>query len=893
MEPHAAINYLIPPPRYLWRWAEDGSAVEWEDGTTLCLWMELHALLHYLAPQGLPPLGSILLVLMACRKSAAAALESAQEFAAAATGGDKTPASALSLLRRLKAVLKVVENLPEDLRGGLPARAHLLTNLFEGISNRLSPADSAEVLAQTDTWGIPQLRARQPKPNGLALLRDLKAITAVHERYDLRNLETRLRTGLEFVEIRPAQLPEPPRVPGDSPLPLLRQLEEHSDRELAAIASVARRMVAMFSLPRPAGFPQELPVGGISDITNRGALDRLLPSELAADDLILMARLANNEALYFRRDSPPDEPSTERVILMDSGIHLWGLPRLYVLAAALGLQEGAEGRKGKSSGFGAQAGGGGGVSEDATVLRREGRLFNPLKLSTIAEVQACLQTLAPDPHAAPALSAFQPEPAAGRTMDVFFLTAPGWREPVRRALHDLACRVSAAGGRFHVITLSRTGALELSIHSPAGSRTVATGRIDPDIILNAPKSGHPAARKAKDLLSDLPALIRDLEFYKQYPLPFRFPATPVRMHQLLDFAHWRVGVDMHRRLMMWNPDLKNGAGEIAVNLPPARASHWQVGVSGEEWIVLCPANGPGFQARAVAIGMKNPTRREVTLDSSHPFPVWMKCQHSAAILGYSDKAEACSLEDGRRLDSFELPKSTPAASVIFDGRKLSLATSSPADRRQEPGHPGREPFHSAEEISRSMSFGPPETHGRDARASAFQQPPTLGTPVSVGFVASGTLIIRAQGGRWELAMPEFAFKTTVKTQLTAVRPFRRVSQDAEETADSVPAFYTAEWHPDCRMIFDTRGLLHLIFSDSQGHLEISLLCLLGQPVAAWTAHWPQPLTGNAEWFLKPPAGTSAPAAISALVPLMQRFAALARAAPAVQDWREPPEDAPA
>ncbi|MDB6135796.1 MAG: hypothetical protein JWM59_4039 [Verrucomicrobiales bacterium] len=857
MEPLAAIDYLIPPASYLWRWAPDGSAVEWQDGTTVGLWVELHALLHYLQPQGLPPLGSILLVLMACRQSASVAGNSAREFASASAGD--TPAH---LLRRLETVLEAVRDLPEDLRSGLPARAHLLSSLFERIPNLQSPEDSKEILAQTDTWGIPGLRARHRGPNAPArLLRDLKAIAGVHDRYDLRSLETRLRTGLEFVQIRPAQLPEPPdTVSGESARPLLRQLEEHSDRELTAVAAVARRLVAMLSLPRPAGFPQELPVGGISDITNRGPLDRLLPSELAADDEVLTARLAHHEALYFRRDSPPDEPSAERVILMDSGIHLWGLPRLYAVAAALGLREAP--KIGRGGGF-----------ESVILHRREGRLFVPLELASVADVQACLQTLSPDPHAAPALHGFQPEPSPGHTVDVFFLTTPGWREPVGRGLHGLACRIHEAGGRFYVITLSRTGAVELSLHTPAGNRIAATGRIDPGIILDSSQPDRPAQRP-KDPLSNLPALIRDLDFYKRYPLPFRFPATPARPDRMFDFAHWSIGVDTQHRLMMWHQDMRTGAGEIAAGLPAAR--DWHVGAHSREWVVLFTGQGPGYQATALAIGMEEPVRRRLTLDSSHSFPLWMKCQQGAAILGYSDKAEACSLEDGRRLHTLILPQSARAESVVFDGRSLSLATAAGLGNNPETS-------------SRKRLVTAPPPPG--------PMPSVLGTPVSVGFVASGTLVVRAQGGRWELSMPEFVFKPSAKSQLTGVRPFRRIvgmERGDEPMEDTMPAFYTAEWHPECRIIFDTRGLLHLLFADAQGQVAISLLCLIGVPVTAWVAHWPEPLAGNAEWFLKSPAAPAAGgSAISGVVPLMQRFAALARAAPPVQDWREPPDFPPA
>lgn len=932
MEPAAVtVNYLIPPPDYLWKWAGDGSAAEWRDGSTVGLWMELHALLHYLGPQGLPPLGSVLMVLMACRQSAGAALEAARELAA--SGVDSDAFSPLSLLKPLRTVLEAVTALPEDLRSGLPARAHLLSNLFEGNPGCLPLAESNLVLKEMHTWGLPRILSWKTRLGTPArLLRDLKAFAGMVEKQDLRGLEARLRTGLEFVQINPAQLPMPPSLESGEivpplPLPLLRQLEEHPDRELSALASVARRMVAMFSLPRPAGFPQELPVGGISDITNRGPLDRLLLSELAADDLILTARLANNEALFFKRENPPEEPARERVILMDAGIHLWGLPRIYGVAAALGLKADGEKGKGKKrekvSGFRVQAGagkqgrsggtadggGGDGGEENVRVLRREGMVFRPLPLETVEDVRSCLEGLWPDPHAAAALSGLWPAAAedegfgrpAGRGMDVFFLTTPGWRTPVVRALHELACRIGEDGGRFYVVTVDRSGAVEFAAHTAAGVRVAASGWIDPDVILKAPEPAdrsRPEPPRAKDSLTNLPAVIRDLVFYQQYPLPFRFPAVPsARSGKLLEFAHWRVGVDTERRLMMWDPDMKHGAREIASGLPAARAYH--VGAHGEEWIVISCGNGPGCPVRATAVGMKEPLRREVVLKSSHPFPVWMKRQLGAAVLGYTDKAEACSLEDGRRLDTLELPGGAKAELVIFDGRKLALASEvTGGNLGQGPGHPGRAAVEARMGIAgNAMAL---EKDGRDARAPVSATPASpavLSTPVSVGFVASGTLVIRAQGGRFELSMPDFAWKPSLKTQLSAVLPFRRVSGDAtagggagdggeDEPEVSVPAFYTAEWHPDCRLIFDTRGVLHLVFSDRHGRVELSFLCLMGLPVAAWTAHLPQPMSGNADWFVKPPSAPSPPAP---LVPLLQRFAALARGAPPVQDWREPPE----
>ncbi|GAG03816.1 unnamed protein product, partial [marine sediment metagenome] len=69
----------------------------------------------------------------------------------------------------------------------------------------------------------------------------------------------------------------------------------------------------------------------------RGSVDRLLVSELAHDDLTLAVRLALNEALYLRRESPPKTPSQSRSILIDAGIRMWGVPRVFAASVALAL----------------------------------------------------------------------------------------------------------------------------------------------------------------------------------------------------------------------------------------------------------------------------------------------------------------------------------------------------------------------------------------------------------------------------------------------------------------------------------------------------------------------------------------------------------------------------
>ncbi len=115
-------------------------------------------------------------------------------------------------------------------------------------------------------------------------------------------------------------------------------LEELSrDPEYRGFAELTRHLMAAFSLPGLLRETTELPEGGVSDISNRGTLDRLLLSELALDDLTLATRLALNEALFLKREVPPAPQAQSRAIILDNSLPVWGLPRLYIAAVGLAI----------------------------------------------------------------------------------------------------------------------------------------------------------------------------------------------------------------------------------------------------------------------------------------------------------------------------------------------------------------------------------------------------------------------------------------------------------------------------------------------------------------------------------------------------------------------------
>jgi ribosomal protein L7/L12 len=83
--------------------------------------------------------------------------------------------------------------------------------------------------------------------------------------------------------------------------------------------------------------PSDQPMGGVSDISNKGDFGRLLISEYANEDMVFLSRIANNEALYLNREVPPVSNNHERIILLDVSIKTWGTARNVAFAIMLAI----------------------------------------------------------------------------------------------------------------------------------------------------------------------------------------------------------------------------------------------------------------------------------------------------------------------------------------------------------------------------------------------------------------------------------------------------------------------------------------------------------------------------------------------------------------------------
>lgn len=651
------INYAAPPAGSFWAWSADHDAIEWHDGSTLAMWQEVHGVLKFLGDEGgLPPLGAVLLLLAACRDEWLALCIQFHEKVLMILGVTDNNDVAQEIKETLVRGLKVVNDLPKELRSSFAAKCLLVSALFEGGPHSLPRDDSNRILMELAIHGPGGLQGSLPQMDARArFYRDLRALRTGLARHNAGSLESRLRTGLDNLLILPAPIPD---APSDPRLLLDRLLA--TGGECGAAAAVAKRAIAMMNFPGNFGTPRDLPVGGISDITNRGTVDRLLLGELAWDDLVLAARLVHNEALYYRREIPPMQVAVGHTVLLDRGLRLWGTGRIFALGVALGLRH-HPAMNGPGEAF-----------ECVAALTDD---FTRLDLETPEGVYSALETLVPAPGPAAFLTAWF-ESAMGEdedsVPDLSFITAKECLNDAStcKLLGEIADWIHGKAGQFRVLALSRTGGLDVQAWSPTGNRTLFRGQFDLDEILPRPKlAGRenvaPPLRAKPDPLHAL------LPIYALDRLPFLFPLFPQGSAILTNDDSSVLGVSADGRLMHW-PQTGWGGREIVAKVPGRQ--HWMGRNDRREPIVIAAGGKAGEHVRVFRV--EGNCLHEIQIaPSRHAFPRLATVSSGAVLLAYSDSVEAISLDSGNRVA--ELPvKDWPVNPVLdFDGERIRVADS--------------------------------------------------------------------------------------------------------------------------------------------------------------------------------------------------------------------------
>jgi hypothetical protein len=519
-------GYFSPPHGAYWQWLEGGNVVAWRDGTTIAFGAELLAVLELLAPSGLPPLGSVLLLLAATRESwhnppqRAAVLDN---FLRSLSGD-----SYQELLADVLSGLAAVHRLRERIQMGPTAQALVAELVFEDAPGRYPPDQSLQ-LYRRFAQGLPEdLRTWKPQSALDDLLHDLGCLRWGLHRVGVETVQNRLASGLDEPP-EPAPL-EPP--PAGSARDLISELED--DAELGPVARLAKLLLAAVHLPRALSDPDQLPIGGVSDVVNRGPLDRLLLSELAHDDLTLAVRVAMNEALYLRRESPPKTPPRQRLLLLDCGLRTWGVPRVFIAAVGMAIAARSD------------------PQLSVRALRTTPAGVAPIDLATAGGLRAQLAALEHHLHPGESLGALVSD--AGEPWDESDLVLVTTDDVLADADFQRALEQPDVPPLF-LASVSRSGQFELIHRTRRGRKTICTARFDLD-----------------DVLKPRPGRVRVIDSTRDPELPaiFRERSFPLRLSVQADWQRSRlveplglVTLSRDGRLMLWGDSAPPvGAGKI-------------------------------------------------------------------------------------------------------------------------------------------------------------------------------------------------------------------------------------------------------------------------------------------------------------------------------------------
>jgi len=480
--------YLSTPAGAFWKWTDDGKVVAWTHGATIAFREELSAVAERLGRSGLPDWDGILLVIAATREYWSSDSEAFKEHVRQGAPDLETQA--------VLELLDGIRELPAEHLRDPQSKAELVEIIFEGVEPPLTGAAADVVRAILSTGMTPNLlqipslaRLRGGRVQTSRTLRHLLSqMKRGLEGLTALRLDLRRRTGLD-------DLPESADLVGPTtPVHVRGLLDQLAwDPELGGLCRVARNLSAVISVPRVLQQADELPLGGVSDIANHGTLDRLLLSELAQDDLMLAARIALKEALYLRREAPPHPPPQRRAVLVDVGLRMWGLPRLYATAALLSLASSSRD-----------------VSEVEAMTGRGDRLV-PIDLSAREGLIRHLESLAPELHVGAALGPFFDRLSEStEAAEAIVITA-------RETLSDPEfLQVLRDQPPCFVAAVDRQGGFEFVARGVRGARVLTRLQLNLESLLNPQVTKIEPVRNDADLPS---LLLLDR-------LPFRLPYVP-------------------------------------------------------------------------------------------------------------------------------------------------------------------------------------------------------------------------------------------------------------------------------------------------------------------------------------------------------------------------------
>ncbi|MFC7772681.1 ribosomal protein L7/L12 [Flavobacterium sp. GCM10027622] len=293
-------------------------------------------ILDLLSVDTIPPLGSLLLAIIATNPESEKGIAQIETFL-----NRKVEEYNLKNFKYLKSrtiigFLKQLQALPNEYKVG-EKRILLFQTIFNECHNRISGDSAKKMLTQFKNYEQHFFKENTPIPfNQGNFIKDFRTIALLKTTFPLTQSIINAMENLPQEELNEKWNEE--ILEDTSTLSSEEFIDQLVQNEQTfPVGSLIKRIWSGLTIPLHHNTPSMQPLGGISDLTNKGDFDKLLISEFANDEDVFLSRIANHEALYIQREIPPQPDDFKRVLLIDTTLRNWGNPKNLSFASALAV----------------------------------------------------------------------------------------------------------------------------------------------------------------------------------------------------------------------------------------------------------------------------------------------------------------------------------------------------------------------------------------------------------------------------------------------------------------------------------------------------------------------------------------------------------------------------
>ena len=319
------VNYLACHEYYFWEYQDYGHVISFTNGQTIAYREYIYEVLSNLKDVGFPPFGALLSAIYATNPNESVSPKAFTQL----YGGVEFPF-----------ILQTLHFLPLEYKSG-KNRLLVFRALFENSHNRLSSYTARRILKEWENfepdWHNILTQVKGHDAAMAASNRDLGCLKQLEKEFPTPKHILDKIAGLvdveEELQIEEQYIPNEPVTEGDFVEDLI------NNSYTFEVGALVKRIWSGLNTPVHSSASSAQPLGGVSDIANKGEFDKLLISEFAYDDVSFLSRLANNEALYIQKEIPPSKSKHQRYILIDVSLKNWGTPKTLAISTMLAISK--------------------------------------------------------------------------------------------------------------------------------------------------------------------------------------------------------------------------------------------------------------------------------------------------------------------------------------------------------------------------------------------------------------------------------------------------------------------------------------------------------------------------------------------------------------------------